>query len=475
MSTGWNHILHEEIFLKRMVKMIGAVKKQLIILMLILLLAACSPTSPEPTSTPELSIEPTVKPTDIILPTATNTNLPPTPTPPATKTATNPPSPTLEKSIPESNFDFSKYGPIAFIDDLNGSIRLINPDSSVYDWSYTNKDLVMNDLSWSPNGESIAISTTGGGITILNVQDKNLTKINLNSSQWDFEIIQYTSFSPDEKNVVFNSYNEGKIFRVNLNGSDLQNLTSDGRYRNSYEYPSWSSFGDVILYSRQYVDGNIYSMNIDGTNSRTLISGANNSQPVFSPTGEWIAFIRAFDKNQFLYVLSTKDNTFKALTDKPIYVIAYSWSADGRYIVFSYYPEGIYGGALDKNYRIVEVASSDTVEVITDLNTVKPAWSPLMNTAPTRPDCTNGWTRFLIGGFVHNPPGESPNRIRAEPNSSATIEGQFLAGETYILIDGPVCVDNLVFWEIADPRLPGGSGWTAEGDGSEYWLETFSP
>lgn len=455
--------------------MIGAVKKQLIILMHILLLTACTPTSPEPTSTPELSIEPTVKPTDIILPTATNTNPPPTPTPSATKTATNPPAPTQEKSIPESNLDFSKYGPIAFIDDLNGAIQLINPDSSVHEWSYTNKDLIMNDPTWSPNGESIVISTTGGGINILSVQDKNLTKINLNSSQWDFEIIQYASFSPDGKNIVFNSYNEGKIFRVNLNGSDLQNLTPDGRYRNSYEYPSWSPSGDVILYSRQYVNGNIYSMNTDGTNSRTLISGANNSQPVFSPTGEWIAFIRAFENDQYLYVMSTNDNTLKALTDKPKYVIAYSWSADGRYIVYSYYPEGIYGGSLDKKYGIVEVASGNTMEVITDLNTVKPAWSPIMITAPIRPDCTHGWTRFSIGRFVHNPPGESPNRIRAEPNSSATIVAQFLAGETYILLDGPVCLDNLVFWEIADPRLPGGSGWTAEGDGSKYWLEPYSP
>ncbi|MBE0684438.1 MAG: PD40 domain-containing protein, partial [Anaerolineaceae bacterium] len=330
-------------------------------------------------------------------------------------------------------------------------------------------------ISWSSKGEYIAISTTGSGIYILNVPDQKLNKLNLNSSQWNFEIIQYASFSPDGKKLVFNSYNEGKIFHVNINGADLQNLTPDGGYRNSYEYPSWSPSGDAILYSRQYIDGYIYSMNTDGTNSSALITGAYNSQPVYSPTGEWIAFIRGFENNQYLYVISSKDNTIKALTDKPLYVIAFSWSADGRYIVFSYYPEGIDAGTLNKRYRILEVASSNTMEVITDLNTFKPAWSPVMDTAFIRSDCTNDWTRFSIGDFVHNPPGESPNRIRFEPNQNAAIEGQFLAGETYILVDGPVCVDSLVFWEIADPRLPGGSGWTAEGDGSEYWLEPFSP
>jgi Tol biopolymer transport system component len=438
-------------------------------------LTACSPSTSEPTTTLESIIEPTDKPTEFILPTVTNTNPPPTPTKPDIKTPTNPSDPTQEKIKPESYLDFSKYGPIAFIDDLNGTIRLINPDSSVHEWSYTNKDLVMNDLSWSPNGELLAISTTGGGINILHVQDKNLNKINLNSSQWNFEIIQYSSFSPDGKSLVFNSYNEGKIFRVNLNGSDLQSLTPDGGYRNPYEYPSWSPFGDLILYSRQYIDGNIYSMNTDGTNPRALITGAYNSQPVFSPTGEWIAFIRTFENIQYLYVMSAKGNTLKALTDKPIYVIAFSWSADGRYIVFSYYPEGIDAGQLIKKYRILDVTSGDTVEVITDLNTFKPAWSPLMNAVPTYPDCTNGWSRFSIGRFVHNPPGESPNRVRSEPNQNATIVGQFIGGETYILLDGPVCVNSLVFWEIADPRLPGGSGWTAEGDRSEYWLEPLSP
>ena len=420
-------------------------------------------------------VDPNLTPTEIILPTATNTNPPPTPSQSATNTPTIPPAPTQENINPGSNLDFNKYGPIAFIDDLNGAIRLIHPDGSVNEWSYTNKDLVINDLSWSPYGELIAISTTASGINILNVLDQKINKLNLNSSQWNFEIIQYASFSPDGKKLVFNSYNEGKIFRVNLNGSDLQNLTPDGGYRNPYDYPSWSPSGDTILFSRQYIDGNIYSMNTDGTNPHALITGANNSQPVYSPMGEWIAFIRAFDNNHYLYVMSANDNTLKALTDQPIYVIAFSWSADGRYIVYSYYPEGIDAGPLIKKYRIVEVASGNTVEVITNLNTFKPAWSPVMDTAFVRPDCTNGWTRLSTGGFVHNPPGESPNRIRSEPNQNATIEGQFVAAETYILLDGPVCVDSLVFWEIADPRLPGGSGWTAEGDGNGYWLEPLSP
>ncbi|MBE0687430.1 MAG: hypothetical protein IH585_15685, partial [Anaerolineaceae bacterium] len=141
--------------------------------------------------TPVEMNEPSLVPTKIILPTVTNTNPPPLTSQPATKTPAIPPAPTEDLIKSESNLDFNKYGPIAFIDDLNCAIRLIHPDGYVNEWSYTNKDLIMNDISWSSKGEYIAISTTGSGIYILNVPDQKLNKLNLNSSQWNFEIIQY--------------------------------------------------------------------------------------------------------------------------------------------------------------------------------------------------------------------------------------------------------------------------------------------
>ncbi len=40
---------------------------------------------------------------------------------------------------------------------------------------------------------------------------------------------------------------------------------------------------------------------------------------------------------------------------------------------------------------------------------------------------------------------------------------------------GPVCADGLVFWKVENPDIPGGVGWTAEGDGVEYYLEPHQP
>jgi hypothetical protein len=33
--------------------------------------------------------------------------------------------------------------------------------------------------------------------------------------------------------------------------------------------------------------------------------------------------------------------------------------------------------------------------------------------------------------------------------------------------------DNLVFWKVENANIPGGAGWTAEGDLHDYWLEPY--
>lgn len=38
-------------------------------------------------------------------------------------------------------------------------------------------------------------------------------------------------------------------------------------------------------------------------------------------------------------------------------------------------------------------------------------------------------------------------------------------------IEGLVCAQGFIFWKVEHPSIPGGTGWTAKGDGTEYWLE----
>jgi hypothetical protein len=48
-------------------------------------------------------------------------------------------------------------------------------------------------------------------------------------------------------------------------------------------------------------------------------------------------------------------------------------------------------------------------------------------------------------------------------------------GSVVELLEGPICADGVVFWKVGSDLVPGGIGWTAEGDGADYFLEPYVP
>lgn len=76
-------------------------------------------------------------------------------------------------------------------------------------------------------------------------------------------------------------------------------------------------------------------------------------------------------------------------------------------------------------------------------------------------------SRLMIGqeGRVMD---STPNRIRSEPALNGTYLGQIEGGDSFLVLDGPVCADGYAWWQVEYGSL---TGWTVEGQGSEYWLE----
>jgi len=84
--------------------------------------------------------------------------------------------------------------------------------------------------------------------------------------------------------------------------------------------------------------------------------------------------------------------------------------------------------------------------------------------------CAGKYTQLLPGVFAEVAPGD-PNRVRSGPSKSSEVTGQLYPGTISLVLEGPVCADGLVYWKVENSTIPGGVGWTAEGDGNEYWLE----
>lgn len=62
----------------------------------------------------------------------------------------------------------------------------------------------------------------------------------------------------------------------------------------------------------------------------------------------------------------------------------------------------------------------------------------------------------------------SPNRIRQLPASS-TILGSAPEGTKMVILEGPECKNERVWWKVSTEN--GLTGWTAEGNPETYWLE----
>ncbi|HXQ38347.1 MAG TPA: hypothetical protein VN843_30385, partial [Anaerolineales bacterium] len=93
-----------------------------------------------------------------------------------------------------------------------------------------------------------------------------------------------------------------------------------------------------------------------------------------------------------------------------------------------------------------------------------------------RPDCTSGWTRLQAGNEARvSQETTTPNRVRAGSSTAEEVVVMLHPGTVMKVIEGPVCADGLIFWRVENESIPGGAGWTAEGDGSEYWLEPIVP
>ena len=65
-----------------------------------------------------------------------------------------------------------------------------------------------------------------------------------------------------------------------------------------------------------------------------------------------------------------------------------------------------------------------------------------------------------------NPP--VPSRVRAQPGLQANPLGQIDPGETVTVLDGPRCADHYNWWKVQSTK--GLTGWTVEGDQTDYWL-----
>lgn len=120
--------------------------------------------------------------------------------------------------------------------------------------------------------------------------------------------------------------------------------------------------------------GDIWIADADGDNPRRLTSHpATESNPKFSPDGEWLAFSATYESNTDVYVISVEGGQARRLTWHPQADTVNGWSNDGRNILFAS-ARAIRNGRSNQLYHVA--LEGGFPEKLMDAVAVEGSWAP---------------------------------------------------------------------------------------------------
>jgi len=320
-----------------------------------------------------------------------------------------------------------RKGTIAFVSsrDARAEIYVMNADgSNVQRLTYTPGGWVSQAPTWSPDGREIAFISGGDwdgdghiglGLCIMDSGGKKVREIRVNTNI-PIGYINNLAWSPDGTQFAFvapdPTYTDFDVYMMNINGSDVRKLTTDGK---SAGTPSWSPDSKSIAFSstRDSSDlRDIYIMNADGSNQRHLSNSPHfSSEPAWSPDGTRLAC--QADYNDIWLINIDGSNQIKLTNDLPgDYNCHPTWSSDGTTIVFVSDRDG------NQEIYIANVDGSGETR-LTDENARDwdPVWSPAVPTASNSSLESEHKIAFVSdrdpqgGIYLMNPDGSNVQRL----------------------------------------------------------------
>jgi hypothetical protein len=147
-------------------------------------------------------------------------------------------------------------------------------------------------------------------------------EVNTSELYYLLEEVGHPSLSCSSDKIVFSvwgrHYEKYEMWIINRDGSGLKKLSDKGTY------PDLSPDGKRVVYEKP--GEGIWIINADGTGDHQITNDPADCYPIWSPSGDKIAFLR-----YGLYIVDTTGSNLQPIPASGVEFPDWSW--DGRYIV----------------------------------------------------------------------------------------------------------------------------------------------
>jgi Tol biopolymer transport system component len=214
-----------------------------------------------------------------------------------------------------------------------GSLWLVRPDGEGRKQLLAGSaSLSSSDLSWSPDGQTIAISSTGSfnscagkQLYLVPIDGASPRKVPGASPACDV-----FAWSPRGNLIAYSDTDGRGFWVVHPDGSGNRRVSSQGA-----GWVRWSADGNQLAFPvavPKHRWGGIASVDADGRDFHIVTSHANNRHAaIWSPTGHRLLYGRAKDGG--IYVIGANGRNNRPVTTDSSYPLA--WSPDGSSIIYA--------------------------------------------------------------------------------------------------------------------------------------------
>jgi TolB protein len=232
------------------------------------------------------------------------------------------------------------------VDDLSSAIIVMSPDG---DRRVTIADNLaeVGDLVWSPDSRRVAFAGRIVGLTGFRIFTADIAHPGAVRLGGPDLFGWAPSWSPDGRQIAFKRlewddgkpYTAGTLWRIDVDGSNLKQLTSMSGGGNAYWNTAWSPDGTRLAFlgEGQALRFDVFVISADGTDLRNISNSQEDEYwPSWSPDGTRIAFPRMSltkDNQGQLIVVDLDGSHPIALDGPPVNSNTPVWSPDGRQLI----------------------------------------------------------------------------------------------------------------------------------------------